>query len=84
MSPPLERRIQQQHLPYRQTTLAFEGPEILGQHFGVANATRSIALGMMGMGPNVGYGHISSSQLHNLIFDSMASQGLIDSRSCSL
>ncbi|KAI3393560.1 hypothetical protein diail_4151 [Diaporthe ilicicola] len=38
----------------------------------------------MGMGPNTAYGYNSSSQPHNLILDSMASQGLIASRAFSL
>lgn len=58
--------------------------EISEQQFGVANASHSYAVGMMGMGPNVDYGYNSSSKLHNLVLDSMASQGLIASRAFSL
>lgn len=60
------------------------GLEISEQQFGVANASHSYAVGVMGMGPNVDYGYNSSSKLHNLVLDSMASQGLIASRAFSL
>lgn len=69
---------------YYTDNISIGGLQISGQQFGVANGTSGIALGVMGMGPNVVYGYNSSSQPHSLVLDSMASQGLIASRAFSL
>lgn len=69
---------------YYTDNISIGGLQISGQKFGVANDTNGIALGIMGMGPNIVYGYNSSSQPSSHILDSMASEGLIASRAFSL
>lgn len=65
---------------YYTDDLGIGGLEISGQQFGVAEDSKFLPFGIMGMGPNPWYGYDST----NLILDSMASQGLIASRAFSL
>lgn len=65
---------------YYTDNLGIGGLEISGQQFGVAEDSKFLTFGVMGMGPNPWYGYNST----NLILDSMASQGLIASRAFSL
>lgn len=58
--------------------------DILEQHFGIAKASNFMALGVLGMGPNPDYGSDTTLLPHNLILDSMVSQGLVASRTFSL
>lgn len=71
-------------LNYYTDTIDIGGLTITKQQFGVANVTNATSLGIMGMGPNPGYGYNVTQETYSYILDTMASQGQIASRAFSL
>lgn len=63
--------------------LNFPGSSIRAQIFGVAVASQNIPHGILGVGPDTTDG-FSTTQPYSLVIDSLASQGIINSRALSL
>ena len=59
------------------------GAGITSQIFGVATASQNIAQGILGVGPDVTYG-FSTTDPYSLVLDTMAAEGVINSRALSL
>lgn len=59
---------------YYTDTIDIGGLTISKQQFGVANVTNATALGIMGLGPNSGYGYNMTAGTYSYILDSLASR----------
>lgn len=68
---------------YYSDDISIGGLTIQDQIFGVANASNQTALGIMGIGPSSLEG-FNKSKPYSLILESLATQGLINSRAFSL